>query len=146
MFCPPPPQSNIELAEKTNLVYKRVIKSNDLLANSAIAITPSLELNTFYYADLRREEDIREFIGQHDLATFIQQTEQHIKKHFPYAVIKKELHIDPEEDFEKLYLTIVSSSMSRKEVLKSNRKLFTGWELAKNKNFNTYINVTARAV
>lgn len=106
----------------------------------------SLELTTFHYADQRREEEICQFIEEHQLTEYLKKAEQHIKKHFPHSAIQKELYTDHEEGGQTLYLTIISPSLSRKEVLKNNRRLFSNWDLAKLADFNTYVNITARAL
>lgn len=148
MFCPPPPQSNIELLEKQNaIIYKKVVKSDDLFTIRLSELySTNLYSNTIEFSDLYESETINNFIRENNLVEYINQAEIHSKKYFPHSVIDKELYTDPEEEVQKLYLTILTSSMSRKEVLKNTRKLFVGWKLATNKNFNTYINITARAI
>jgi hypothetical protein len=148
MFCPPPPQSNIELLEQQHaMIYKKVVKSDDLFTIRLSELySADLYSNTVESSDIYESKTINNFIKNNNLIDYLSQVEQHTKKYFPHSVIHKELYTDPEEEVQKLYLTILTSSMSRKEVLKNTRKLFVGWELATNKNFNTYINITARTI
>ena len=141
MFCPPPPQSNIELLEKQNAIIYKKVEFEDLHRIGLLDLYgTNLYSNTIECNDIYESEIINDFIRNNNLIDYLSQVEQHTKKYFPHSVISKELYDN------QLYLTILTSSMSREEVFKNTRKLFAGWELTKNKNFNTYINITARAI
>lgn len=91
MFCPPPPQSNIELVEQHNtIIYRKVIKSNDLstVGSMDLHIT-NLHSNTVQYSNLYEQYLVNSFIQKNDLVDYLSKVEQHSKKYFPHSVIHK---------------------------------------------------------
>ncbi len=153
-YTPPPSRTNMEYVriarsvqqDNSTLFFKKqddsFLKEVQLQRNSQRLIPASS--NRTNITSLKKEFEMNAFIEKNNLATYLAETYEHIRTLFAKETIKQELYTDTEANSTKLYLNIISP-LPYKEVFAKNRKLFQNWDLAKNKDFNSFVNISAES-
>lgn len=91
---------------------------------------------------LENSEEIKRFlVSNGDLIEILQAAPEHIYEIFGYVPICLELHHDPEEGWDELFI-VIKSSLSPKEAIKRNIELFEKWFIHVMDSVQVKLNIT----